>query len=250
MNDRDRAISILRRARDILAGRLTDRVIDSQEEILDDAVGDSYLGEISTLYDELGTRLAHVNQLLAAMPQAVDEPLGSDGSAVEYVDGISQFESLPAPKAQPGDETPPADSANDRGLAETSGRLGGEEAAPGAVAPPSPNHNATSADAADRVTARQFTVRIQSGDVEAAGRSLARLFQLDAAHGRELAGVFRDRLEDEPALLHKMLGLRAEVGCGHFNSALASLYECFNMQGLEALAVLQVLRDRYGPRGD
>ena len=42
MNDRMRAIGILKEAREILALRLQERVLDQSEEILADARGDSY----------------------------------------------------------------------------------------------------------------------------------------------------------------------------------------------------------------
>src|SRR5262245_57012628 len=68
MNDRSRALEILKRARDILAEQLTDRVLQASDGILEDALGMSYVGEIDALFEQLGTRLAHLNALIANLP--------------------------------------------------------------------------------------------------------------------------------------------------------------------------------------
>ncbi len=68
MNDRTRAISILRQAREILARRLTERIVDVEEELLDDARGLTYCGEIDNVYDQLAVRLSHVNSMLSNLP--------------------------------------------------------------------------------------------------------------------------------------------------------------------------------------
>src|SRR5262245_50616960 len=72
MNDRARASDILRKARAILAERLTERINEQTEELLDDARGDSYMNEIESLYDELGMKLSHVSQMLSNLP--AEEP--------------------------------------------------------------------------------------------------------------------------------------------------------------------------------
>src|SRR6478672_4535008 len=68
MDDRSRALEILREARDLLAQRLTERVLESGEALLDDARGDSYLGDIEAIYDHFGMKLAHLNQLINNLP--------------------------------------------------------------------------------------------------------------------------------------------------------------------------------------
>src|SRR4029077_3252564 len=68
MNDRAHASDILRKARAILAERLTERINEQSDELLDDARGDSYMNEIESLYDELGMKLSHVSQMLSNLP--------------------------------------------------------------------------------------------------------------------------------------------------------------------------------------
>ena len=70
MSERIQALEVLRKARDLLAQRLTERILDAEEGLLDDARGDSYLGDIETIYDQFGTKLMHLNQLINNLPQA------------------------------------------------------------------------------------------------------------------------------------------------------------------------------------
>src|SRR5947209_7894307 len=65
MNDRARASEVLRNARNILAERLTELVLEQREELLDDARGDSYMNEIESLYEQIGVKLSHVGQMLS-----------------------------------------------------------------------------------------------------------------------------------------------------------------------------------------
>ena len=50
MNDRNRALKILKEAKETLTGRLTEKVLELEEEILADARGDSYMNEIETVW--------------------------------------------------------------------------------------------------------------------------------------------------------------------------------------------------------
>jgi len=74
MSDRDRAISILHNARRILVDRLTARILQSQDEIMDDAEGGTYTSELESVYDEICVRLAHIHGLLSNLPP--DSPPG------------------------------------------------------------------------------------------------------------------------------------------------------------------------------
>jgi len=65
MSDRARAIEVLTAARDELARRLVERVVDAAPELLDEARGDSYGGEIDAIHDQLAARLASVNAMLS-----------------------------------------------------------------------------------------------------------------------------------------------------------------------------------------
>jgi len=68
MDDRSRALEVLRQPRELLVDRLCQRIVDTQDEILDDALGQNYSHEIESLHDQLGLRLSHVNSLLANLP--------------------------------------------------------------------------------------------------------------------------------------------------------------------------------------
>ena len=69
MNERrKRAHAILVRTRDILAERLTDRVLEDEQDILDDASGADYMDDISRLYESVGNKLGQVNLMIANLP--------------------------------------------------------------------------------------------------------------------------------------------------------------------------------------
>ena len=68
MNDRFRAMALLQEAREILSERLTKRVLELGGDLLDDARGESFAGEIDGLYEQIGLRLSQVNSLLAGLP--------------------------------------------------------------------------------------------------------------------------------------------------------------------------------------
>ena len=78
--ERTRALDVLQQAREILAQRLTERVLDTAEDILNDARGDSYMNDIDMLYDQVGMRLAHINQMISNLPAATELPARSAAS--------------------------------------------------------------------------------------------------------------------------------------------------------------------------
>lgn len=65
MNDREQAIEVLQRARATLARRLAARLLDDHEGICEDAAGLSFMDEINAAYDQIGSKLQRVNQMLA-----------------------------------------------------------------------------------------------------------------------------------------------------------------------------------------
>lgn len=79
MHDRLRAIEILREARELLIQQLSERIVGAEENVLDDARGQTYGGEIESLYEGLGLKLSNVTALLAALRFQHDEPLVSVG---------------------------------------------------------------------------------------------------------------------------------------------------------------------------
>lgn len=210
MNDRAQAIELLKQARDILAARLTERVLESAEEILADAQGESYLSEIESIHDEVGVRLVHISQMISNLP-AIQEPADDQFSAAY------------------GDE--PADVRNDSP----------EPRSPLALPAPS-STVATQPPVA--ASFRAFAMAIQLNDVDGAGRQLAGLFSIAPARARECAVVFLKQLRRDPDFLAKARQLRQELATGSNNGAIMLLHECFGLQAMESIGVVQTLRVR------
>jgi hypothetical protein len=79
MTDREFAVQTLVQARDILGERLIERLIDSREQVLEDAIGGVFEGEIDSIHEQIGSRLSQVNQMLANLPDERVVPAEFDG---------------------------------------------------------------------------------------------------------------------------------------------------------------------------
>jgi len=220
LNDRERAIQILRQARDELADQLTERVLELREAILDDAQGQSYMGEIEALYDQYGQRLAHLGAMIANLPAVPDPFEGTDDVGPDYEASCdadlahaayygSSFLALPAP-------------GTDTALYWSSTAEGAEAS----------------------LTFFAFLRQVQLGDLDAAGQSLCELFAVDAHRGRRCAGIFAERMDADPLFLTKAIQLRRELASGNVNSSLMLLWQCFGLQGMESIEVMQTLKSR------
>jgi hypothetical protein len=93
MNDRTRAIEILKQAREVLLARLAERVVDGDEDILDDAGGLNYSGAIESLHDQLGQRLGNVTALLAHLQAADEVPASYDVPPAE-MSGVGDVDAV------------------------------------------------------------------------------------------------------------------------------------------------------------
>lgn len=193
MNDIARAKEILAQARDALVERIAHRIVEAQEEILDDATGQSYMSEIEGIYEQLGGRLNHVNAMLANLPAEQKTPVASGPEG---------------PMETPVMETP---------VMETQG---------------------------PKVTFETFVQKIRADDLEAAGAVLVELFQVDADQGQRCAQIFSDQLQQQPEFLVKAMNLRNHLATGNHNDSLMLIWECFGLQGLEAVKVMQLLQAR------
>lgn len=204
MDQRAEAIRILQQARDHLVARLLDRVISSEEEILDDAQGASYLSEIESVYEQVGARLHHVNTMLG---------------------------SIPAPE----EKKPPREDLPDGSVfqADTSGRSH-------LHTPPAPTTQALPPPASFENFGRQ----IAGGDLDTAGRTLAELFELSEDRGRQCAQRFAEGMRSSPEFLNTAKSLRRQLEVGSVNDILMLLFECFGLQGTEALGVMIALKAR------
>lgn len=85
MNERLRAIEILRQARDLLVRQLSERIVDAEEGVLDDATGQTFGGEIESLYEGLGIKLTNVTAMLAALRSHADEHVFAAGNDLAQV---------------------------------------------------------------------------------------------------------------------------------------------------------------------
>lgn len=91
MNDRQKAMEILKQAREALLARLAERVLEGREEILDDAAGYCYSSAIESLHDQIGQRLGNVTALLAHL-QSSDDPDHYDPAPDEATTVVPQID--------------------------------------------------------------------------------------------------------------------------------------------------------------
>lgn len=216
MNDRVRALAILKQAREILLQRLTERVLENEEEILDDARGESYMGEIDSLYEQIGTPLVHLNQLLAAVPTDEDAQ-GMHDSPTAHAAAHSYAEIVPPAWPEvPALPAPRGSIATDVGTDEPV------------------------------ISFQTFAAQMQVDDLAGAGASLAYLFDLPAERARRCADHFYQQMHEDADFLLKAMQLRRELASGGYNGALMLLFQCFGLSGIESIAVYQVLKARLG----
>ncbi len=219
MTDRAHAVAILRQAREILARRLTERIVELEEELLDDARGDTYLGEIETVYEQVALRLSHVNSMLNHLPAE------EDAAAMDIAPSGAGNSSYPRART--------AVIVSEAFQADTASLAGATLTAP---------HEVTALPTV--VTFEMFARQILCDDLEWAGRSLAVLFGVDEDLGRRCAREFQIRLDQAPETMARLVQLRRELQDGGIHSPLRMLGECFGLEGLEAISVLQTLRAR------
>jgi len=226
MNERARAIAILQQAREILSKRLVARIVEAEEEIMDDAQGHSFLGEIEAIHDQVGSRLSQVNGMLSALPP---ESAGPASPSTELIGGaptMSEFSTLDTASEANHLAAPiSADTSTvGTGLAiESSG-----------MSPP----------AGDAISFPLFIQQINARDLEAAGRSLVELLGVPYERALRCAATFHERLTSDPNFMTTAMTLRGELEKGAINSALMLLWECFGLQGPESIGAMQALKSR------
>ena len=221
MNDRARAIAILRQARDALAERLTERILHAKDEILEDALGLQYVGGIEEIYEELGLRLSHVGAMLSALPPVEEGPHSAD-------------------TGMPGSTDDPLMSPT---VLDTATVL--DTHPHGTPALPAPQSVGQLALPTSTVSFRTFAAQIQADDLEGAGQSLAELLSLEGRRARACAETFAENLRRDGELWTHAMSIRKQLSGGSVNAALMLLHQCFGLQGPEAIAVYQTLRNRF-----
>ena len=230
MNDRARATEVLKKARAILAERLTEKILEQRDELLDDACGNSYMSEIESLYEQIGMKLSHVGQMLSNLP--AEEPVSETHTAAASHSPENTFTLATEP-------TPNADAITQDTIPALVGPL--FVATPALPAPKTREpirHRATHAGL------QAFAAQIQAGDLLAAGRSLAVLFDLEEARAVACAATFAQRVRSEAAFFRKVMDLRSELHSSDPKQALLLLLDCFGLSRGESAEILRNLQRR------
>jgi hypothetical protein len=219
MHDRARAIALLHQARDILAERLTERLLEGRDAILEDALGLAYSSEIDAIQEQIGQRLNHVNLMLNNLPPLEEAPPSHPEDVVPLAPApVLGYEPTEAPEPTVG----PAPAAL--------------RTAPSVIYVGAHGETAPSPDLHD------FIRFVFAGDLERAVIVLMPLLDVGVERARECAERFREQVRERPQLLHRAMELRQELAAGSINGALLLLWECFGLQGIESIAALQSLR--------
>lgn len=231
MNERAKAIEVLREARTILGDRLTEKVVEQAEEILADARGESYMNEIDSVYDQVGVKLAHVSQMLSNLPQPEVAPPHTATAAAEH---------RPEDSFTVTTET----SSNSEAFVESTipALMGPNYVVTPAL--PAPKMAEPAKDRATTSALQAFAAQIQAGDLLAAGRTLATLFELEESRAIACAATFAQRVRLEAAFFRKVMELRTEVHSANPQRALTLLLDCFGLVRGEAAEVLRNLQRR------
>jgi hypothetical protein len=234
MNDRTRAADILRQARAILSERLTEQVLEQGEELLADARGDSYMNEIESLYEQLGHKLSHVSQMLSSLRVEETTPQPQSFTAAAQHDPGDTF------TVQVG---PPRTS--EVFVQDTTIALSGPTPATIPALPaPRPKPLDLGGQRAVHSGLQAFAALIQAGDLLAAGRALATLFDLSESRAIACAATFAQRVRTEAAYFHKLMELRQELHNANPQRALLLLLACFGLSRGESAEVLRNLQRR------
>lgn len=252
MNDRQRAMEVLREARAILAERLTELVLSQQAELLDDARGDSYMNEIESLYDQVGHKLSHLGQMLNHLPAEDTQPPTETYTAAASHSPDSTFTvaTEPAPNADAITQyTLPAlcgpVSVSILGLP-APGLPAPGSPVPGSPAPgsPAPRVSEPMQLRATNSALQAFAAQIQAGDLLAAGRTLAMLFDVEEPRAVACAATFAQRVRSEAAFFRKVMELRSELHSSDTQRALLLLLDCFGLSRGESAEILRNIHRR------
>jgi hypothetical protein len=221
MDERTHAIRILQKTREILARRLTERILEAEEEILAEAEGHSFFSEIETIYDQIGLRLAHVNQMLAHLP-APAETSPRQGKPSAWPDDLGNG-------AEPPTESRPTAA---------------ESRLSSFLALPAPAETRTGITPLASSTLLVFAVQVRRGDVEGAALSLESLFGLTRERALASARVVHSSCTRDPAFIENAALLQNYLQADALSRAFGQLCENFGLSGSEALSALMWWRTR------
>jgi hypothetical protein len=233
MTERTRALKILQKAQALLAERLTQQILDDADEILSDASGDSYMNEIETIYEQIGVKLAHVTAMLSNLPAERPAPHTETVAAHHTPENTFTVATEASPSA-------------DAVVEQTTPALAGPlfVATP---ALPAPKRSEQVKDRPTNAALQAFAAQIQAGDLLAAGRTLAALFELDEQRAVACAATFSQRVRHEAAFFRKVMELRSELFSSNPQRALVLLLDCFHLTRGESAQILRNLQRRRRP---
>jgi hypothetical protein len=89
-----------------------------------------------------------------------------------------------------------------------------------------------------------FAAQIQAGDLLAAGRTLAMLFDVEEPRAVACAATFAQRVRSEAAFFRKVMELRSELHSANTQRALLLLLDCFGLSRGESAEILRNLHRR------
>ena len=89
-----------------------------------------------------------------------------------------------------------------------------------------------------------FGRQIAANDIDGAGRTLAELLEVDQKLAHQCATSFRERLNEDPTTIQKAMLLRTKLMTDEKNDSLMILWDCFRLQGPQAVEVMQTLKTR------
>ncbi len=90
-----------------------------------------------------------------------------------------------------------------------------------------------------------FGRKIAANDIPGASRALAELFNVNTTLAHRCASIFRDSLNRDPNTIQKAMQLRTTIQAGQDNDSLMLLWDCFGLQGLDAVRILETLKARF-----
>ena len=228
--ERHQAVLLLKQARQLLVDRLAEAVLELGDELLDDARGDSYAGEIDSLHERMGTRLSQVNVLLAGLSESADT------DEVEISCSPPNREVAESWSFKTTDQEV-VSSATTREFRT------GAEAEPSVARPTTSTPQSPAARLASSTSTYPLFVQdIVRRDLPAAGHRLADVLGMTDQKGEVCATRFRDQLDRDPGFLAKVHSLRKCLQTDRLEQARQLLWECFGLQGGEAQAAIQSLK--------
>ena len=217
MNERSLAISVLQKARDALSERLTQRVIESREEIEADSEGESYLSEIETIYDQIGGRLTHLNAMLSNLPPTATAPAADAmASEVIYADLATAYST--------GLEPEPTSGTRLLGL-------------------PAPSQAEDVAARQQSVTFQNIVRHVQAADLPTTSRLISELFDIKPSQARRAAQAFARQIAEQPELARRIEDLGTSLETTNEYAIATLLGECFAFQAIDALSFVRALKD-------